>query len=72
MKAPELFGVAVRTIGLISLLYLLSTSFILSGMTMSFGFFWRQVIWLAVSIYLLRGAPNLVQFAYPETSSRTL
>lgn len=67
MKASELFGVAVRTVGLISLLYMIGGSFLLFGMSMSFGFFVRQIIWAALSIYLLRGAPLVVRFAYGDT-----
>jgi hypothetical protein len=68
MKASELFGVAVRTVGLMSLLYMIGGSFLLFGMSMSFGFFVRQIIWAALSLYLLRGAPHVVRFAYGETA----
>ena len=66
MKPKEVFGIIVRTAGLISLLYLLMSS-------MAFGMFERSFVvvlyylaWLAISIWLLRGARLLVAFAYKD------
>ncbi|HEX2855158.1 MAG TPA: hypothetical protein VHO24_18130 [Opitutaceae bacterium] len=64
MKASELFGVAVRTVGLISLIYMIGGAMVLFGVRMSFGFVVKEVLWLALSIYLLSGAPQVVRFAY--------
>lgn len=71
MKASELFGVAVRTVGLISLLYMIGGSFLLFGGSMAFGFLVRQILWAALSIYLLRGAPHVVRFAYGDGSAHS-
>jgi hypothetical protein len=67
MKPAELFGVAIRTIGLISIIYMIGSSTILFGGRMSFGFWLREILWLALSLYLLRGAPHVVRFAYPDS-----
>ena len=68
MKSSEFFGVAVRTVGLISLLYALASALLLFGSGFSsFGFVMKQIIWLALSVYLLRGAPAVVRFAYPTS-----
>jgi len=62
MKSRELFAVAVRIVGLVSLIYMLSGAWYIfnSGVL----FFVRELIWLIVSLWLIRGAPQLVQFAY--------
>lgn len=64
MKASELFGVAVRTVGLVSLIYMLGGALVLFGVRMSFGFVVKELLWLALSLYLLRGAPHVIRFAY--------
>jgi hypothetical protein len=66
MKTSELFGVAVRVVGLVSLLHMLGGAMVLFGVRMSFGFVVKELLWLAVSLYLLRGAPHVVRFAYPR------
>jgi hypothetical protein len=71
MKSSDLFGVAVRTVGLISLLYALGSTVLLVGSGFfsafgSFGFVVKFILWVAISIYLLRGAPGVVRFAYAQ------
>lgn len=71
MKSSDLFGVAVRTVGLLSLLYALSTTVLLYGSGFfsafgSFSFVVKFLIWIAISLYLLRGAPAVVRFAYSQ------
>lgn len=62
MKSREWFALAVRIAGLVSLLYALA------GTLMLFGGNWfyavRMILWLAFSLWLIRGAPQLVRFAY--------
>jgi hypothetical protein len=55
----------VRIAGLISLLYILATSIVLFGSSLPWRLVLRTVIWALVSLWLLRGAPQLVRFAYP-------
>ena len=66
MKSSELFALAVRIVGLVSLLYMIGSAVMLFGSGLSFFWVVKEVIWLLVSIYLLRGAPHVVRFAYPE------
>lgn len=66
MKPKDLFALAVRIVGLLSLLYLLSTSVFFFGASLPWFLIVRTIVWLVVSIWMLRGAPQLVRFAYPE------
>lgn len=63
MTPRAAFALAVRIIGLISLLYAINFLFF------SFASIYaviRAVLWIAVSVWLLRGAPQLVSFAYRD------
>ncbi|MGA2445180.1 MAG: hypothetical protein ABSG50_07120 [Opitutaceae bacterium] len=66
MKSSDLFALAVRIVGLVSLLYMIGSAVMLFGSGLPFFLVVKEVIWLLVSIYLLRGAPHVVRFAYPE------
>ena len=66
MKSSDLFALAVRIVGLISLLYMIGNALMLFGASIPFFLVLKEIIWLLVSIYLLRGAPHVVRFAYPE------
>jgi hypothetical protein len=81
MKPREIFGIAVRIVGLIAILiglyYLATGAFLLfaaDGRLRSYG----SVIWvvpaggialLLVGIYFLRGAAAVIYFAYPHDDS---
>lgn len=67
MKPREAFGLAVRIIGLVSLLYFFATTAFLFSFGMPWQFVVRAILWLAASLWLLRGAPQLVRFAYPHS-----
>ena len=66
MKSSDLFALAVRIVGLVSLLYMIGSAVMLFGSGIAFFWVVKEVIWLLVSLYLLRGAPHVVRFAYPE------
>ena len=66
MKSSDLFALAVRIVGLVSLLYMIGSALMLFGASIPFFLVLKEVIWLLVSLYLLRGAPHVVRFAYPE------
>jgi hypothetical protein len=66
MKSSDLFALAVRIVGLVSLLYMIGSALMLFGASIPLFLVVKEVVWLLVSIYLLRGAPHLVRFAYPE------
>jgi hypothetical protein len=68
MKSSDLFALAVRIVGLVSLLYMIGSAVMLFGSGIAFFWVVKEVIWLLVSLYLLRGAPHVVRFAYPERS----
>jgi hypothetical protein len=66
MKSREVFGLAIRISGLFCLLYLLTTGILFVGFAGSFFLLAKAVAILALSIWLLRGAPQLVRFAYRD------
>ena len=77
MKSRELFGLAVRIFGLVSLLYFFTslpmTTTLLFGLPFSLGSLWvaaKFVAWIFFTVSLLRGAPWLVRFAYPEEEKK--
>jgi hypothetical protein len=65
MKPHELFAVAVRVVGLVSLIYLLGCATLFVAAGVSWLFIVRTLVWLVLSLWMLRGAPALVRFAYP-------
>jgi hypothetical protein len=68
MKPSELFGIAVRVVGLVSLLQLLAGAWVLftSWSNLPWQAIARSIVWLFLCVYLLRGAPHIVRFAYPD------
>ena len=70
MNSRTVFGIIVRTLGLAALLCGLwsGAKFFLVvkwGMVFKYGLL-LGIPYLAVSLYLLRGAPALMNFAYPD------
>jgi len=80
MKPKEGFGIAVRIIGLI--LLILGAVYIASGFLLLFDpkfkpnvapawhYFLDGIIGVLISLYLLRGATDIVRFAYPKGGFR--
>ena len=72
MKPADVFAVVVRTIGLLVCLWagaILSWAFISVVFGGPFSFIGQAIIGgpsLAVGLWLLRGAPLLIAFAYPD------
>jgi hypothetical protein len=66
MKPPQLFALIVRVVGLLSLLYMLGSTVLLAGIGLSWLFAVKAILWLLLSLWLLRGAPGLVRFSYPD------
>jgi hypothetical protein len=66
MNPKDTFAVGVRLIGLVSLLYLLGSSVMFFGAGVPWQLVVKLIVWAIISIWLLRGAPQLVRFAYPE------
>jgi hypothetical protein len=75
MKPAELFAVYVRVIGLGLFFYELTKLFALVVLVVQMPgliSIWPAldfVLGIAVSIWTVRGAPGLVRFAYPSSSS---
>jgi len=69
MKPRELFGVAVRVIGLVNLIYMLASALLLFGSGFAMWFLLRIIVWALLSYWLLRGAPQLVDLAYPQNGT---
>ena len=68
MKSPELFALAVRIIGVVSLLYLIGGSIMLIGAGVPLVLVTKSLLWAILSIWFVRGAPQLVHFAYPDAT----
>jgi hypothetical protein len=68
MKPHELFGVAVRIAGLVSLIYMLASAVLFIAAGLPWLFIVKTIVWLILSLWMLRGAPALVRFAYPDSA----
>ena len=66
MKPSELFGVVVRSLGL---LLLVSTLNMLLMAIEQPGYLILSIAMFALGVWLLRGAPILIEIAYPEVVS---
>jgi len=72
MKPSELFGVVVRSVGLLLVLPALGVQFfailnlVMGGPGNVAGMMILSIPVLLVGLWLLRGAPGIVAFAYPE------
>lgn len=78
MKAKEIFGLILRVVGLVSLMYggwyLLSSLYFLTWPpepqdSVMRQYFVTGVIYVIVALYLLRGAPHILRFAYGKTDA---
>ena len=66
MKPSELFGVVVRSLGL---LLLVSTLNVLLMAMEKPGYLFIAIPMFAVGAWMLRGAPFLIEIAYPEVAT---
>lgn len=72
MKPSEIFAIVVRTVGLLiglhAVVVLLATAYLLvvGGFAQSFLLAFFGMPLLVISSWMLRGAPGLIAFAYPE------
>jgi ABC-type antimicrobial peptide transport system permease subunit len=76
MTPRQTFGLAVRIIGLLvmlfGVLYFISWAVVLidphsrPGVSPAWHYFLNAVVELLIGVYLLRGAPFLVRIAYPD------
>jgi hypothetical protein len=79
MTPRECFGIAIRTIGILllfgSVMYLYSALaiLVLNGMPHTYpllSYVGASAVVLVIGLYFLRGAPSLINFAYPPTKAR--
>ena len=79
MKPKDIFGIIVRVIGLVLLIY--AIWFLIYGFATIMGYsevnvgykvsyFISGTTFLLLSLYLLRGAPLLVKYSYPEKANK--
>jgi hypothetical protein len=66
MKSKEQFALALRIIGVLGIMYILR-SFIRNTSPAIVVLIIRLVC-VVIGVYLIRGAPQLVRFAYPEST----
>jgi hypothetical protein len=66
MKAKEQFALALRVIGVLGIIYVLR-AFVRTPLPEVMILVVRVVCAL-IGVYLIRGAPPLVKFAYPEST----
>ena len=66
MKSEDVFALAIRIAGLVTLIYLLSTAFMLIGSGMPWPMVIRAMALALLALWMIRGAPQLVRFAYPD------
>jgi hypothetical protein len=80
MKAHECFGVVIRTLGMLVLIafavYLYSAVVALIAPdarpgSRALDFWGATAVLLIIGLYLLRGAPHLMRFAYPKAGGRS-
>ena len=78
MKQAEAFGIVVRSVGLLTALYGLSLVWPLAGLLIPrvcIGNVPRALIWgiptLIVGLVIMRLAPKVVSFAYPQKEQGT-
>lgn len=64
MTPKSVFGIIVRTLGLVSLLYMILFSFAVGMIPRTITLTVYYLIWLAASLWLLSGARALVDFSY--------
>ncbi len=64
MKAREVFGLVLRTIGVLGLAYMVRQ--IVRNPDVPTIHLVVRVVCVVFGVYFLRGAPLLVKFAYPE------
>jgi hypothetical protein len=69
MKSKEQFALALRIIGVLGIMYLLRT-FVRNHSPATVVLILRLVC-AVIGVYLIRGAPRLVRFAYPESTPET-
>jgi len=75
MNSRDVFGIIIRTFGLCLVLYavwfffsatVIHFNLTKAGETEAFEFFAVGTLFLGVGLYLLRGAPEIMGFSYPE------
>ena len=69
MKAKEQFALALRIIGVLGIMYVLRT--FVRNPSPAIVVLIIRLVFAVIGVYLIRGAPQLVRFAYPESAPET-
>jgi len=71
MKAKDVFGLVIRMLGVVGVLW--GCSYLVGvhpeGYTL-YHYLVAGVVTLALGLYFLRGAPHIVRFAYPDDEKK--
>jgi hypothetical protein len=69
MNAKDQFALALRIIGVLSLMYILRA--LVRSLSPPIVILIVRLVCVVIGVYLIRGAPLLVNFAYPGSLPRT-
>jgi hypothetical protein len=67
MKSKEIFALVLRVIGILGIVSVvrhLTDDVTMGGQPLTAVYFVRKIIYLALGLYFIWGAPHLVKFAY--------
>jgi hypothetical protein len=71
MNSKELFGLFLRIVGVLGITYVFRNMVVYVEQAGPIGAFYvvSRLVYLIIGAYLIRGAPLVVKFAYPEKGS---
>ena len=71
MKTKETFALIIRVIGVLGIAYVIHNIVrsVLGGSQAAAIYYIIQVVYLCIGVYFLRGAPLVLNFAYPDKSA---
>ena len=69
MKSKEQFALALRIIGVLGIMYILRT--FVRNPSPAIVVLILRLVCAVIGVYLIRGAAQLVRFAYPESTPET-
>jgi hypothetical protein len=68
MHSKDVFALVLRIVGVVGIIFVIrQLDFVMEMGTPKPAYLALKLLYLAVGVYLLRGAPMLVRFAYPDS-----